>query len=450
MGLAFGRVYGRSVTSTTRWLGAWVALATGCAAAAPTVRAEPVLVADPVDTTLAAVESLRSLEGDAEATAMLDVPRGEHARALELLERWPGDEAVRAELQLRLRRAVDGYRAFLVAYPETTWTYEVQYRLGVALLELGEVEEALSLLTLVRDASFSDARLADAAKGVVRCADALAHWAEERGDFVTPTAPPTPSGEPARVVPIPLPPPVALLLEARDIYVARVDAAPDSDEGYWRSRYLQDNARLAYLYGHWDRARGGFETYYRGECTTPEIGDDLVEAWTALRSIAVVAGDTDAVAGLDVERAERRCRFPVEPPIYPDTSYYSEREEAIHPWRRARGERALRAEAEGVRCDEAGGTYGDWFGASIAASARPREVRVVLENVPYNCGHEPVIAARLHPDGGIELGFGDPGRVPQARCLCAYDLVVTVFGVPAGEHQVAMQSLHTQVSVPSR
>lgn len=373
----------------------------------------------------------------------------EHQRANEIAMRWPREEHAE-ELEALLREVAQGYQVFLTTYPETTWTYEVQYHLGTVLHRLGREEEALSLLLEVRDSSFSDARFADAAAGVVNCADALARAAAARGDFSVPASPPAPGGEPPRVTALPLPPPVALQLEARDVYLDRVAGAPDSDEDDAHTHYAWVNGRQAYLYGHWDRARRDLEVYYRHECTTPGRGAELVEVWTALRSIAVVSGDTDALARLDVDRAERRCRFPVGPPVYPDTSYHSEGD-GYHPWRLGPGERALPTSTEAVRCDEEGGSWGDDFGASIAATARDGRVRVVLENLSYNCGHDPVIAARLHPDGGVELDFDGPGSdAVWARCTCAFDLVVTVRDVPPGEHEVVIGALRAQVSVPAR
>jgi hypothetical protein len=436
-----------------RWVGAGMAvLASGCAATvsvrdeAPAAR--PVVL-EGVESVAAVAPPLLSLDDDPEARAMLEIPVRDHRWAVHLSHTGWGEDVGYEEATVEAyRTAAAGYRAFLARYPHSTWSYGVEYSLGRALSRAGECEEALPYLTAVRDSSFSEAYLAEAAESVVVCAEVLAHEATARGELVIPTEPPLPSGEPPAVHPIELPPLVAQRMEARDIYLARVEAGADEDEtAYSRAEFLLRNAREAYVFGHWDRARPDLAAYYDLRCLHAEDTDEIENVWAALHHIASVLGDADAVAALDADRTERRCRFEPEPRIYPDTSYYTEHDRREHPWRLERGERVLRTVTTAVQCDE-DESGEDWWAARLSATAGPRLVRVTLENIPYNCGHGPVIAARLRVDGAIELGYGDPGDVPLARCNCAFDLVATVRGVPPGEHDVVMHSMRAHVTVP--
>jgi TolA-binding protein len=79
-------------------------------------------------------------------------------------------EIANARLQCAMdeyRLAADGYRSYLVAYPNSENTYDIQYNLADALYWSEQYEPAAEAYAAVRDSNLNDEYLSEASRRVV-------------------------------------------------------------------------------------------------------------------------------------------------------------------------------------------------------------------------------------------------------------------------------------------
>jgi tetratricopeptide (TPR) repeat protein len=216
-------------------------------------------------------------------------------------------EIANARLQCAMdeyRLAADGYRSYLVAYPNSENTYDIQYNLADALYWSEQYEPAAEAYAAVRDSNLNDEYLSEASRRVV---ESLTRLMEADTSVTVRDAPPEPAGTPLAMTAIEMPALVQRVAQAREIYLSRVDASHDS-EGV-RNAYDYNNALLLYWYGYWDLARDRFWQIYVGRCEGPDASDEGSIAWTNLRNMAVALGDTEEVRRLANDFNERNCSF---------------------------------------------------------------------------------------------------------------------------------------------
>jgi tetratricopeptide (TPR) repeat protein len=191
--------------------------------------------------------------------------------------------------------AVDRYRRFLGAHPESPDAYTMQYDLADALFWSGRYEEAAAEFERVRDSTFDDRLEPEAARMVVESLRRVLEDAVARGE-VSLRDEPAPS-------PTTIPDLAQRVAHAREIYLARIESS--RDRAGVRAGYAYDDALLLLRYGWRDLARPRFATLYEQHCAT-EVGS---LAWRQLRNIAIEAGDTDEVLRLGDDSDARPCSF---------------------------------------------------------------------------------------------------------------------------------------------
>jgi tetratricopeptide (TPR) repeat protein len=205
------------------------------------------------------------------------------------------------------RLAADGYRAYIEAYPNSEQTYDIQYNLADALYWSEQYEPAAEAYAAVRDSNLNDAYLSEAARRVVESLNRLLESARTRGEVEVRGEPPEATGTPPRVTPIELPSLVQRVAQAREIYLARVDAAHDTEHA--RAAFDYNNALLLYWYGYFDLARDRFWRIYIERCSGPNGAEEGRIAWTSLYNMAVRLGDTTEAERIAADFAERQCTF---------------------------------------------------------------------------------------------------------------------------------------------
>ena len=117
---------------------------------------------------------------------------------------------------------------------------------------------------------------------------------DERGELQLRDDPendvPAPEGTPPRVRPIEMPLLVQRLAQSREVYLARVPEAQDSERV--RPAYDYNNALLLYYYGYWPQARQRFLRIYNERCSGPLANSTGQVAWESLYNMSVGMGDT--------------------------------------------------------------------------------------------------------------------------------------------------------------
>ncbi len=205
------------------------------------------------------------------------------------------------------QRAAAAYREYLRRYPNNPQAYELQYNLADALYWSGNYEEAAREYAAVRDSNLDDAHLSEAARRVVESLKAIVDAAVENGSLQIRQEPPTPVGNPPRVQPEPMPELLQRLAQARELYLARVSDAQDT-EGV-RAAYDYNNAVLLYQYGYWPQAKERFQRIFEERCSGPYADATGQIAWESMLNMAEALQDTEESRRLATALAERQCTF---------------------------------------------------------------------------------------------------------------------------------------------
>ncbi|HJL16243.1 MAG TPA: tetratricopeptide repeat protein [Sandaracinaceae bacterium LLY-WYZ-13_1] len=247
-------------------------------------------------------------------------------------------EAVREQSEQRLQEALreydlaaTAYRAYLDNYPNSPNAYELQYNLADALFWSEQYEEAARVYAAVRDSNLDDRFLSESARRVVESLHRLVQAAEQRGEFDVRDSPeetPEPTGTPPRVQPTEMPMLVQRLAQAREVYLARVPEAQDT-EGV-RAPYDYNNALLLYYYGYWPQARERFLRIYEERCSGPHANQTGQVAWDSLYNMAVAMNDTAEAERLSRDIQRRGCTFQPDGPTFEseeEREEYCEQEE---------------------------------------------------------------------------------------------------------------------------
>jgi TolA-binding protein len=211
----------------------------------------------------------------------------------------------RAQEQYRL--AAKAYRAYIQSYPNNPQAYELQYNLADALFWSESYEEAAREYAAVRDSNLDDRFLSESARRVVESLKRLVDMAVERGELAIRQEPPPPSGTPPKVRPVAMPPLLQRLAQAREMYLARVDEAHDTEKV--RASYAYNNTVLLYQYGYWTHAKERFAQIYQTHCEGPLADETGRVAWLNLRNMAVALNQLDEVERLGSDLRERNCTF---------------------------------------------------------------------------------------------------------------------------------------------
>lgn len=211
------------------------------------------------------------------------------------------------QAQEQYRLAAKAYRSYIQNYPNNPQAYELQYNLADALFWSENYEEAAREYAAVRDSNLDDKYLSESARRVVESLKRLVDMAVERGELTVRTEPPPPTGTPPKVHPVPMPVLLQRLAQAREIYLARVDEAHDTEKV--RASYAYNNTLLLYQYGYWTHARERFANIYETHCDGPLADETGRVAWLNLRNMAVALNELDEVERLGTDLRERNCTF---------------------------------------------------------------------------------------------------------------------------------------------
>jgi tetratricopeptide (TPR) repeat protein len=203
--------------------------------------------------------------------------------------------------------AARAYRGYIQRYPNSPQAYELQYNLADALFWSENYEESAREYAAVRDSNLDDKYLSESARRVVEAYKRLAELAEERGEIAQRTEPPAAAGTPLKVSPVAMPPLYQRLAQAREIYLARVDDARDTEQV--RPAYAYNNTLLLYQYGYWTQAKERFSKIYTEHCSGSKADETGRIAWINLRNMAVTLEQLQEVEQLGADLASRNCTF---------------------------------------------------------------------------------------------------------------------------------------------
>ncbi len=235
-------------------------------------------------------------------------------QALRLHQRATHDrqEAVREHDAALLQQAIaeyneaaEAYRTFIQRYPNSPDSYTLEYNLADALFWSEQYEDAAQAYAAVRDSNLDDQYLSESARRVVESLKRLLDAAAARHEVEVRTEPPEPVD--GVVTPIEMPELVQRVAQAREVYLARVDEAHDSE--HVRGDYQYNNTLLLYYYGYWDQARDRFRDLYLTHCSGPQGSEVGQVAWQNLYNMAVSANDSAEVQRLSHDVLDRGCTF---------------------------------------------------------------------------------------------------------------------------------------------
>ncbi len=211
------------------------------------------------------------------------------------------------EAQEQYRLAARAYREYITRYPNSPQAYELQYNLADALFWSESYEEAAAEYAAVRDSNLDDQYLSESARRVVESLHRLIEQAEEQGALAVREEPPAAVGTPPRVSPVEMPNLLQRLAQSRELYLARVEKAHDSENV--RDSYDYNNALLLYKYGYWPQAKERFRRIFSSRCSGTGADETGRIAWLDLRNMAVVEEDTEEVARLGQLLQQKQCSF---------------------------------------------------------------------------------------------------------------------------------------------
>lgn len=201
--------------------------------------------------------------------------------------------------------AAAAYRTFIQRYPNSPDSYTLEYNLADALFWSEQYEDAAQAYAAVRDSNLDDQYLSESARRVVESLKRLLDQAVARHEVEVRTEPPEPVN--GVVTPIEMPELLQRVAQAREVYLARVDEAHDSE--HVRGDYQYNNTLLLYYYGYWDQARDRFRQLYLDHCSGPNGSEVGQVAWQNLYNMAVSANDTAEVSRLSHDVLDRGCTF---------------------------------------------------------------------------------------------------------------------------------------------
>jgi cellulose synthase operon protein C len=205
------------------------------------------------------------------------------------------------------QRAADGYRGYLLRYPNHVEAYDLHMSLADALFWSESYEEAAAEYAAVRDSNLDDRHLSEGARMVVESLKRLLERAEEDGRVVRREEPPEVKGTPPKVATTSMPLLVQRIALAHETYLARVDDARDTEK--LRGVYDYNNAILLYLYGYWDHSRARLTKIFEERCDGARGDETGRIAWENLTHMAMQLGDNDELERLASALEERRCTF---------------------------------------------------------------------------------------------------------------------------------------------
>ncbi len=233
----------------------------------------------------------------------------ERRRSVEFANAGDAAQALAAFEQAKQHygRAAVAYRQYLDRYPNNPQAYELQYNLADALYWSESYEDAAREYAAVRDSNLDDTHLSESARLVVESLKAIIDRAQENGSLTSREEAPTPSGTPPSVQAIEMPQLLQRMAQARELYMARVSEAQDSQ--HVRAAYDYNNALLLYWYGYWPQAKERFERIFEERCAGPHANNTGLVAWESLRTMAVAVNDTEEIRRLASALNERQCTF---------------------------------------------------------------------------------------------------------------------------------------------
>lgn len=211
------------------------------------------------------------------------------------------------EAQRNYASAADAYRTYLERYPNDPQAYELRYNLADALYWSERYEEAAVEYAAVRDSNLDDSHLSEAARRVVEAMKRVVEAEVAAGRLQIRDEPPPTEGTPPRVRSETMPESLQRLAQAREMYIARVSDADDSEDV--REAYDFNNAVLLYNYGYWEHARERFERIFDERCSGPYADETGEFAWNSLRNMAIALQMDGEIERLATELQNRRCTF---------------------------------------------------------------------------------------------------------------------------------------------
>ncbi len=241
--------------------------------------------------------------------ALINAAVGHHQTAQSLRRRCVDQQEpdLCTEAQKEYGLAALAYRGYIQHYPNSPEAYELNYNLADALYWSENYEESAKEYAAVRDSNLDDKYLSVAARLTVESIKRLVEKKQASGELQVRTDPPVPQGTPPKVTPIEPPELLQRLAQAREMYLARVDTAHDTEKV--RDSYFYNNTLLLYLYGYWDLSRERFWAEFTGHCSGPNAQQSGQVAWLNLRNMAVALSETDEVRALGSELQTRKCTF---------------------------------------------------------------------------------------------------------------------------------------------
>ncbi|HEX2676365.1 MAG TPA: tetratricopeptide repeat protein, partial [Polyangiales bacterium] len=241
--------------------------------------------------------------------ALINSAIAHHQRAQQLRRNCVENQDLElcTQAQAEYGLAALAYRSYIKRYPNNPQAYELQYNLADALYWAENYEEAATEYAAVRDSNLDDTYLSTAARLVVESMKQLVDRQVKAGTLQIRTEPPAAVGTPPKVIAVAMPEALQRLASARELYLARVDEAHDSE--HVRESYFYNNTLLLYLYGYWDFAKDRFLTTYDTHCKGPKADETGQVAWFNLRNMAVSMGHDDEVRQLGADLSARQCTF---------------------------------------------------------------------------------------------------------------------------------------------
>ncbi len=253
------------------------------------------------------LEQRRAEQLAEEAVVAAAIYHHENAQRLRRLGVQDQDFELIRQAQEQYGLAAKAYRGYIQRYPNSPQAYDLQYNLADALFWSENYEEAAREYAAVRDSNLDDKYLSESARRVVESLKRLVDMAVERNELELREEPPAPTGTPPRVSPVAMPQLVQRLAQARELYLARVDDARDTEKV--RASYAYNNTLLLYQYGYWSHAKDRFTRIYLEHCAGPNADETGRVAWLNLRNMAVTLNQVEEVERLGNDLRDRACTF---------------------------------------------------------------------------------------------------------------------------------------------
>ena len=193
--------------------------------------------------------------------------------------------------------AARAYKEYLDTYPNRPDAYELNYNLADAYYFSGQFELAAVEYAATRDSNLDDKYREECGFKYIKSLEEILAKAEKEGLVSIREEPPEPSGEPPTIERFEYPEILARLMEGREIYVKQ---NPDHRR---TPPFRYQNARMEYIYGHWDEARTNFESIFEAYCATEAGG----LAWSTLVNMAGALNQLDEAERLAKLQQEKQC-----------------------------------------------------------------------------------------------------------------------------------------------